>query len=184
VTGRSNESAAGGPTPGKTPTSVPTRTPAKQYSRLIGDVATLKPKRRSLMMSMTIPDAPQNPNSPVGIWAFRMTLKTNSDATAVINPPRIEVFQDWGSTTFNNSVIRRKVLIRNPNLADGQRVCDHGADNDDDVPPADTFLSRRTRACLSGLQGLVEGNKRENTRGHSKTEGKETWARRTHLTHV
>jgi len=52
----------------------------------------------------------------VGIWAFSMTLKTNSDAMAVINPPRIDVFHDWGSTTFNNSVIRRKVLIRNPSF--------------------------------------------------------------------
>src|SRR6185369_4185626 len=52
VIGSSIAMVATGPTPGRTPISVPSRTPMNAYSRLIGVIATPKPRIRLLKSSM------------------------------------------------------------------------------------------------------------------------------------
>src|SRR5215510_14926449 len=52
VIGSSIAIVATGPTPGRTPISVPSRTPISAYSRLIGVIATPKPRIRLLKSSM------------------------------------------------------------------------------------------------------------------------------------
>src|ERR1700754_4526481 len=52
VIGSSIAMVATGPTPGSTPISVPSMTPIRQYSRLMGETATEKPRIRLLMISM------------------------------------------------------------------------------------------------------------------------------------
>src|SRR3954454_20682732 len=52
VIGSSMAMVATGPTPGRTPISVPSRTPINAYSRLIGEIATPKPRIRLWKRSM------------------------------------------------------------------------------------------------------------------------------------
>src|SRR5436189_6335873 len=52
VIGSSIAMVATGPTPGRTPISVPSRTPINAYSRLIGVIATPKPRIRLWKRSM------------------------------------------------------------------------------------------------------------------------------------
>jgi len=63
VIGTSNEIAADGPSPGNTPTKVPMRTPKKQYKRLMGFKAILKPNMIPCRLSILLPRIPSYPRA-------------------------------------------------------------------------------------------------------------------------